>query len=77
MGNMEKPLTWILAIGFMTLLAIANCDQLCSNSCDAEIVNEEQEILQNDTINVDEIDNAIKNMTDSLELDSAKVDSAN
>lgn len=79
MGNMEKPLTWVLAIGVMTLLAIANCDQLCdaeNTSCkstEAEIINDDQEILINEAVDVDSLVGAV---LDSLTIDSAKVDPA-
>ena len=53
MGNIEKPLTWILSIVFMACLVVVNCDQLChTSSVDAKCVEKEnkEELYQDDNI---------------------------
>ena len=72
MGNLEKPLTWVLGITFVAYLFIANCE--CSEETTCLLNNGFN--ISNTDLNVDplKITNAIEKVFPSINGDVLKID---
>ena len=72
MGNLEKPLTWVLGIAFVGYLFIANCE--CSEETTCPLNNGFN--ISNTDLNVDplKITNSIEKVFPSINGDVLKID---
>jgi hypothetical protein len=69
MGKLEKPLTWILVVGLLGYLFMGNC---CKTECSSDVKKEIRVEIQTDdeSINVDSIEDAVLESIDTTDADT-------
>lgn len=69
MGKLEKPLTWILVVGLLGYLFMGDC---CKTECSSDVKKEIRVEIQTDdeSINVDSIEDAVLESIDTTDADT-------